>query len=271
MTPESVPGDEAVANARDRVADLNLVAGWLARRDGEDPLAEVPSRPAFDVVVVPGSEVLSTLALATAVYSLGRARWLMPVGGIGHGTPGLRRVLRADPRLAGGVTDALSEGELLAHAARAWGVPNDALLIETESTNCGANAVGCRRVLEENGIDARRMLILQDPTMQRRTHASFQQAWRDVASPPEFVSWAVEFPPLSVGENGDPAWSHSSAPWPVERFVGLVLGEVPRLRDDAEGYGPRGRGYLPSVPIPAEVEAAWQRAHAHFSGSLAQR
>lgn len=36
------------------------------------------------------------------------------------------------------------------------------------------------------------------------------------------------------------------------------MGEVPRLRDDAEGYGPLGKGFIAHVEVPPEVEAAWQ-------------
>jgi hypothetical protein len=35
------------------------------------------------------------------------------------------------------------------------------------------------------------------------------------------------------------------------------MGEVPRLRDDATGYGPRGRGYIAHVDVPDDVEAAY--------------
>jgi len=38
----------------------------------------------------------------------------------------------------------------------------------------------------------------------------------------------------------------------------LLLGELPRLRDDINGYGPLGRDFIVHVDIPAEVEAAWQ-------------
>jgi hypothetical protein len=41
--------------------------------------------------------------------------------------------------------------------------------------------------------------------------------------------------------------------------VSLVMGEVPRLRDDGLGYGPRGRGFIAHIEVPAEVEAAHQR------------
>lgn len=44
-----------------------------------------------------------------------------------------------------------------------------------------------------------------------------------------------------------------------ERLLSLALGEIPRLRDDENGYGPRGRGFIAHVDIPEAVEAAWRR------------
>lgn len=44
-----------------------------------------------------------------------------------------------------------------------------------------------------------------------------------------------------------------------ERLLSLALGEIPRLRDDENGYGPRGRGFIAHVDIPEKVEAAWRR------------
>jgi hypothetical protein len=45
--------------------------------------------------------------------------------------------------------------------------------------------------------------------------------------------------------------------WGVERFLSLLLGEIPRLRDDADGYGPKGSNFIGHVDIPGDVEAAW--------------
>jgi hypothetical protein len=45
----------------------------------------------------------------------------------------------------------------------------------------------------------------------------------------------------------------------MERFVSLVMGEIPRLRNDENGYGPNGRGYIVAVDIPPAVEAAYDR------------
>ena len=39
----------------------------------------------------------------------------------------------------------------------------------------------------------------------------------------------------------------------------MILGEVKRLRDDADGYGPRGAGFIGHVAIPAGIEDAWRR------------
>lgn len=41
--------------------------------------------------------------------------------------------------------------------------------------------------------------------------------------------------------------------WPVERYLSLLTGELPRLRDDSDGYGPRGRDFIVHVDFPAEV------------------
>lgn len=45
--------------------------------------------------------------------------------------------------------------------------------------------------------------------------------------------------------------------WPMKRYLELVMGEIPRMRDDSNGYGPRGKGIIPHVDIPAEVEQAY--------------
>lgn len=41
--------------------------------------------------------------------------------------------------------------------------------------------------------------------------------------------------------------------WDMERYVSLLMGETPRLTDDAAGYGPHGAGYIAHVDISEEV------------------
>jgi hypothetical protein len=40
-------------------------------------------------------------------------------------------------------------------------------------------------------------------------------------------------------------------------FLDLLMGEIPRLRDDERGYGPNGLGLIGHVNIPDDVLAAF--------------
>ena len=99
--------------------------------------------------------------------------------------------------------------------------------------------------------------------MQRRTDASFRQAWADTACP-TILNWPVQVPRLGYrNDRIDYLQSPNSRKWTPERFLSLLTGEIQRLTDDENGYGPRGRGFLPHVDIPEDVEAAWR----HIMGS----
>ena len=45
--------------------------------------------------------------------------------------------------------------------------------------------------------------------------------------------------------------------WDMDRYVNLLMGEIPRLTDGPEGYGPRGRQFIAHVDIPEEVQTAF--------------
>jgi hypothetical protein len=47
--------------------------------------------------------------------------------------------------------------------------------------------------------------------------------------------------------------------WPLDRYVSLLLGELPRLTD----YGPAGRDFIAQVDVPTEV----QQAADHLKGA----
>lgn len=52
--------------------------------------------------------------------------------------------------------------------------------------------------------------------------------------------------------------------WDMERLCGLLVGEVARLKDDEKGYGPKGKGFIGHVDVPAEVEVAAMRVRETF-------
>ena len=49
-----------------------------------------------------------------------------------------------------------------------------------------------------------------------------------------------------------------------ERYMSLLMGEIPRLTDDAAGYGPQGRNYITHVTIPEAVQAAFDELKRDF-------
>jgi uncharacterized SAM-binding protein YcdF (DUF218 family) len=234
-------------------ADLNAVAAFLALGDG----AGRP--PAADVLILLGNSVLATAERAFALIRDGAAPRILIVGGRGHSTIFLERSLQATPRYAAIPTAGRSEAAMLADMAQICGVPAARMLIEPSSRNCGENAAFARGVLDERGVRAFRVLLMQDPTMQRRIDATFRHVWNAAGAATVFANDPTFVPRLSASVSGLTFAEPVAGCWEVERFVSLVLGEIPRLRDDADGYGPAGRGLIAHVDIPEPVAAAHAR------------
>src|SRR5262245_33953948 len=80
------------------------------------------------------------------------------------------------------------EAEIFAEIALKNGVPNEAILIEAESTNTGENVIFSRRLLESKGIHPDSILLVQKPYMERRAYATFMKVWpgkRVIAAAPQ--------------------------------------------------------------------------------------
>ena len=45
--------------------------------------------------------------------------------------------------------------------------------------------------------------------------------------------------------------------WNMERYITLLMGEIARLSDNADGYGPNGKNYIAHVEVPIEVSNAF--------------
>ena len=101
--------------------------------------------------------------------------------------------------------------------------------------------------------------------MQRRAAATFQQTWQGMTPACRILSWPVVVPQLLL-ENGKVVFSgpEEDHPASLERFISLVMGEIPRLRDDENGYGPKGKGFIPHVEISVAIENDFKKLTAYF-------
>lgn len=216
--------------------ELTLISTYLAQRDvGE--LGEA------DLLVLMGSAVLESVEVAARAWQDGLVPRILISGGIGHSTRHLLAKV--------GQQEFRPESHIFRDLlTREYGVPGAAIEIEDRSTNCGQNAEFSRPYVDR----AQRIVLVQDPTMQRRTHASFVRAFRDLPGT-ELVSFAPVIP--WIGPYGVAAAPGGPSIWERERFTSLVLGEIRRLRDDEFGYGPRGRDFIDHVDLPPAVLDAY--------------
>ena len=257
--------------------DVNLIARFLAHEQIQD----LSQAPLTDCIVLCGSAILH--CAETVFSALGKnpnlAKTVVICGGIGHSTQYLYNAVAQNPRYAALLLEiqGLPESRVLntiferfydtARIARA----GCTIIIEDQSTNCGANAIQTRKILEAHSIPTpRSFIVIQDPTMSVRTLAAFRRTYEDVSPAPEFMACPTFVPRVGVVEGKleyvTAGGFGSAGLWEIDRFCDLIVGEIPRLRDDAQGYGPKGKGFIDHVEIPGEVEGAWRRLESRMAG-----
>lgn len=258
-------------------SDINLIARFLAHEQIQDLSQAVPT----DCIVLCGSAILHCTESVFSVLEKNPnlARTLVICGGIGHSTKHLYSAVAQNPRYAALLPEIrhLPESRVLntiferfydrASIARA----GCTILIEDQSTNCGANAMETRKILEAHSVPTpASCIIVQDPTMSRRTLAAFRKTYGDISPPPTFMACPTFVPEVEMleGKFGyvTARGLDSGGLWEMGRFCDLVVGEIPRLRDDPQGYGPKGKGFIVHVEIPGEVEEAWTRLASGMAG-----
>ena len=52
--------------------------------------------------------------------------------------------------------------------------------------------------------------------------------------------------------------SNISSMWDMERYISLLMGEIPRLMDNTNGYGPKGKDFISHVDVPENVIEAYE-------------
>lgn len=267
--------------------NINTIAAFLAHNQ----IPSLSTCDQVDCIIICASSVLyqASYVLQAIQDRPSMAKTLVLVGGIGHSTNLIYDAVARHPEYRkiknDGDVIGLPESHVLQRildhsfdiASPDNGGPK--VLIEDHSTNCGANAVETRKVLERNGITGPlSCIVVQDPTMSLRTIASFEKAYEDlpVAERPIFKACPV-FVPETRMESGmleyvvevkdqlrDELKLRREDLWEKQRFCELLVGEVTRLKDDENGYGPNGKRFIGHVDVPDGVVQAARRVKEVF-------
>lgn len=236
------------------IGAINTLGQWLARND----FVESPQADDAELIVLAGNAVIPTIDAACQLAAAGEQPLLM-TGGIGHSTTFLYGAIAVHPRYNTIPTTGRAEAAIIKDiATEFWKIPAERIITEEKSTNCGENATFTRQMLAGKALAPVSVIVIQDPTMQRRTMATFERAWQGENKRPQWRSWPGIVPFMTADECSSQFSPSQKGLWPVARYISLILGEIPRIRDDLQGYGPQGRDYIVHVEIPAQVMDAWQ-------------
>lgn len=235
---------------------INIVGRFCGRRDinalSRQNLMESYGIPRVDLFLLFGGSIPCAAELfADAVREKIAAHYLI-VGGEGHTTESLRRKMAA--LCPGLLTEGKSEAEVFAgYLSQKYGISPDYL--ETASTNCGNNVTNALELIKKEGLPHDTILLMQDASMQLRMDAGFRKYLDAHSRIINFACYQAEV----IVENNALAFRDNTITglWDMERYITLLMGEIPRLRDDSEGYGPHGKNFIAHVDIPEHVEKAY--------------
>ncbi len=238
-----------------RVDAINKLGRFCGRRDvveltGKELLLKYGISQADVMVLFGGSILCGGDVLAEAMRNKA-AKYYMIVGGFGHTTATLREKMHeAYPQIE---TSKLQEAEVFDLYLRdRYGFSADYL--ETASTNCGNNITNMLHLIEQEGISCSNIILSQDATMQLRMTAGLRKYCPEM----NIINYSAYQAQVEESSGMLSFVRDIWGMWPMDRYITLLLGEIPRLRDDENGYGPRGKNYIDHVDIPRDVIEAFE-------------
>ncbi|XP_036388412.1 uncharacterized protein SCO4629-like [Megalops cyprinoides] len=181
-----------------------------------------------DVIIGLGCHDLRVAERAAALFLEGWAPWLLFTGYLGNQTAGVWQH---------------PEAEVFMDIALKMGVPREKILLEKEATNTGENIRFSYEVLKKNHVPAGRVILVQQPFMERRVLATFLRQWPGekenthaiVTSP---CTDFAQYPHPTVGT--------------VHDLIGYMLGVIERIRDYPK------KGFQVEQEISPDALAAYQ-------------
>ena len=242
---------------KSKINCLNSIGRFLAKRDlsqlTKESLKKNFGIEKVDVLILLGSAITYNIKVAVEAYENRLCNKILICGGIGHSTELLREAVRKHKDYSDINTYDKSEADIIYEIIlKHFNIPKEDIIIENKSTNCGDNAIKAIEVLDKLDISYDSLLLIQDPTMQLRTYLGFLKVLKDKHKV-KVLNYAPFIPILNEKlefNNND-----VDGIWSLDRYAELILGEIPRLRDDKNGYGPKGANYIEHIDIPKQIEA----------------
>jgi uncharacterized SAM-binding protein YcdF (DUF218 family) len=154
-----------------------------------------------DAIFVLGSNDVRVAEHAVGLFKQGYAPYLIFSGNSG--------VLTKDRFLK-------PEAEVFADIAKEMGVPDEKILLESNSTNTGENILFTKKLLEEKGLHVKSLILVQKPYMERRTYATFMKQWPGM----DFI---VSSPTISFE-------SYPTEQLPKDLVINIMLGDLQRIK-----------------------------------------
>ena len=246
--------------------NINILGKFCGKRDVPELTAEQLQKrygiDQADVMVLFGGSIICGGDVLAQAIKRNIAKKYVIVGGAGHTTETLRmKMHEMFPHIE---TAGLSEAQVFAqYLQHQYGLKADYL--EQKSTNCGNNITYLLELLKENGITFQSIIILQDATMQHRMEAGLRKY---VGGDVQIINYAVYSAKVIV-ENGALVYEDEiRGMWDIDRYISLLMGEIPRLSDNENGYGPSGKDFIAHVDIPEGVEIAFHELCKEYAGAV---
>ncbi|MEP6628545.1 MAG: YdcF family protein [Ginsengibacter sp.] len=172
-----------------------------------------------ECILALGSHDLRVAERAAELYLQGFAPLVVMSGGLGNFTKEMWTEKEADK---------------FAKVAIQKGVPEEAILIENNSTNTGENILFTQKLLRKKDLDPRSFIVVQKPYMERRSYATFKKHWPD-------KTLLVTSPQISFEQ-------YPNAEISMEKVIHIMVGDLQRIKV----YPEKGFQIYQDVP-----EAIW--------------
>lgn len=181
-----------------------------------------------DCIFVLGSHDTRVAKRGAELYLKGLAPFILISGGLGKITKSLWKK---------------TEAEKFAEIVCGMGVPEEKVLLETQSTNTGENIIFSRDLILSRGLEVNSIIAVNKPYMERRSYAAIRKLW-DVA---EIM---VTSPQIEFDEYLE---AYTEGDITREEIISVMVGDLQRIKIYAE------KGFQVHQGIPQDVWRAYDK------------